>query len=507
VTTKSWFAASGGPPFLVRVGLVRAEPEFEPRLSQVYRLSRNFLVLSAPFFAALVFPMIFISGLGCVAWVADRVLLPATVEQWLNPGLEFYGARKPWLVLELLWPYALPATIVIGLLIILVVSTSRVLDAILLMPGVPSKPFVLYLRSFFIETTIKAVSPFIPFGKLDASLPGEIQRGLGRDRMVCKIGSRKLFFDFDGGIVWSHDKTWFDRFKLLAERAEKIVLVPIVLPPRDLSGDTPGTLKEIEHIGAERLARKTVLVVPPPLRVWLSPRRGQGTYPSVRTLWETSRQFLKKRGVMDLPAYPGESGLLLPRDGGWTFVRGVRGRYWNSRRALEDILVKRRLAGSPGWDAARLATRFALVLQPIWLGSLWAFFSYGFDYLKALDPLSTASQVAVEILTFFGSMFAPALMIALAAPLVFLYVRFLNWFHLAKSGAAALKVTTTVAIVGWNIAWYAVAPWVDVVTVWLGESWRGTMADAKFLGFFAGSWLVVWLAARWVFSRYRPDPL
>jgi len=487
-------------PFLVRRGY--AKPEYEAKFALGHRALKFVLVLNMPLLAFVIFSLLVLTLTTFAEWVMTHIPETNSIRHEVLRSIAFLHSDESVRLQHSI--FAIHYFTLIAVLAWGVASTSRVLDSIVFIPELPTKPFVLFLRSFFIEQAIKAEEPFIPLGKFDRSLPREIQHALGNKELVCKIGSRKLFPDLDGGIVWSHDATWFERFKLLATHAKVVMMVPIVLPSQEGSTDKPGTLKEIEHLAHERLIEKTVFVVPPPTRVLMSLKRRQGLFPSVSALWEQSRQLLRRESLVELPPYPGGHGLLFPDRNGWIFVNAVSGRPWNSWRALRDIILNRRLADTPSRDARRIATRLALIFLPIWYVIAILMAEYGLPYLAEISSDRSLGQAIQQFSHLIGVKNFVVLMwlVALVYPMM-VYLRYASLFHLRDHGVFVLKVTTVAVAMLGHIAWVSYAETVSQLILQADAAWRGRLQELRLVLYFATMWLAVWLVARWVFEAFR----
>jgi len=490
-------------PFLVRRGF--AKPEYEAKFALGHRLLKIVLAFNMPLLAFAIFALSGSALAGFIQWVVQQFPMTDFSHEVLRSLTPFHSDGSTLLSMAI---FATPYFALIAILAWGVTSTSRVLDSIVFIPELPTKPFILFLRSFFIEQAIKAEEPFIPFVKFDRSLPREIQHALGNKELVCKIGSRKLFPDLDGGIVWSHDDTWFERFKLLATHAKVVMMVPIVLPSQDGSTDKPGTLKEIEHLAHDRLIEKTVFVVPPATRVLMSLKRRQGLFPSVSALWEQSRQLLRRESLVELPPYPGGHGLLFPDTNGWIFVNAVSGRPWNSWRALRDIILNRRLADTPSRDARRIATRLALICLPIWLSLVVLMAEYGLPYLAEIAADRSLGQAIQQFSHLIGVKYFVILMwlVTLIFPMM-VYLRYASLFHLRDHGVFVLKVTTVAVAMFGDIVWVSYAETVSQLILQADAAWRGRLQVLRLIFYFASMWAAVWLVAWWVFVSFRARPL
>lgn len=486
-------------PILVRMGFAR--PEYEASIEFTHRLLKLLLTLNLLLFGTILTGSSLVLSDATIRWVFEYLPVSDAVRHSVHQSLPFPEGLTP---VASAAPYALLFLALLVLLALGVASTSRALDAIVLFPELPTKPFVLFLRSFFIEKIIKAEPPSLPLLKFDCSLPREIQRAIGGDELVCKIGSRKLLLDLDGGIVWSHDDVWFERFKLLAKHSKYIVMVPIVQTSPSGSSEKPGTLQEIEHLAQEALLGKTVFVVPPSSRVLLALGRGQGLLPSVPALWEASRRILKHECLVELPPYPGGHGLLFPDANGWIFVRAVSGRPWNSWRALRNVLVDKRLSATAARDAARIATRFVLVLLPIYVGLLYLTFKYGLPYLV---ETIRAQELAPIVFSSIGTsaLITALLLVPMGLPLMS-HLRYVDYFYLRRRGVWLLKFGIPVVAVLGHACWKFSSEPITHAILSLDQSWRGLFADLMFVIYLMSMWALVWFFGRWVFSTFPAKP-
>lgn len=230
-------------------------------------------------------------------------------------------------------------------------SVSNRLAALVYAPSneIPGRPYVLLLRSFFLDQTLKAGAVGIwPSYRDNESLQARLAGALG-DYEVIKIGSSRPF-DWYGGSVISGDADWYSRFVVLAERASLIVMCPVTLSP------TSGTYRELSEIAARGWLSKTVLVAPPTRRlVWMWGRGSIARWWTIRRLWEETRQVTATIPGLELPERRAEAGALMLRNGTrWTSIVGVLGRDWDHPGSMKRLLVRGLSSVGPLLSAAHL---------------------------------------------------------------------------------------------------------------------------------------------------------
>jgi hypothetical protein len=236
---------------------------------------------------------------------------------------------------------------------------------------VPGRPYVLLLRSFFLDQTLKAGSVgFWPSYRDNESLQERLASAL-RDHEVVKIG-RSRPFDWYGGSVISSNADWEQRFLALAERASLIVMCPVTL------SSSSGTYRELSEIVDRGWLAKTVMIAPPTKRwVWLRGRDGLPGLWSVRRLWEETRKLTTAIPELDLPQRRSMPGALLVRNGSqWTTIVGVLGRDWDHPASLNRLLVRGLGTVGPLLSSAHLVKSLVIffVVMPLlvtFVAGLW----------------------------------------------------------------------------------------------------------------------------------------
>ena len=483
----------GGRPVLVGLGLDGGNEQSERVLRASYRLFEKLLVASI---LVSVFPVLAVSAsVACRPFIYLLDVSPLTKD--MADALHEHptgSCRRDFS--ETLGPDLMPfagagiAAVILFSLIYKLVSDA--FDFAFVIPEMPNKPFVLFLRSFFIESTIKAESSTIPFAKLNKSLFREIRNAIAPEWVASKIGSRRLWFDVYGSTVHAHDGNWESKFLALGGKAERIVMVPVVWQ------EDAGTHREIVQIVSRDWLGKTVFVVPPQGRLFLSPARGVGLYPSMRALWEKSRGFLRSRGHLELPEYPGRSGLLFFRDGQWIFFQGINGRYWNVRKALRQVLVDGRIADTPARNATRFASRLLLLALAFMFGAEIASVNISviFDAVQQLKTLERVAPLLESIPPeLVGRAVSLGIMVAILVPLVSMYLRYCKYFSIERTGARLLAFIPLVFSLAIYFRYsYLLSESQIEIDVW--RSAYGTwIADLVWIGRLFAVWLVAYLSA------------
>lgn len=250
-------------------------------------------------------------------------------------------------------------------------NISSQLAHLVLRAEVPEGPFILYLRSFFVDEALNARSSGLLKSMTPDNLQDRISKGVGSGIAIAKIGSRTLF-DFAGGTIKTDDDSWFSDFQKLADGAWLIVMTPIVLNPRS------GTSRELREIAKRNWQHKTVFIVPQNWGLWI-PWGQFRIRTRVRDMWARSQLITQRLAGIALPRYRG-TALILFDGGQWLAVTGVAGRVWEHPKALAYLLDPTTPAPKIGYCATRVANRLVLLhllLLPLFMGFLFQLLASG----------------------------------------------------------------------------------------------------------------------------------